>query len=237
MQEGVTSPRPFLLARLGLTDYREALELQRSIALRRTEGALSDTLLLLEHPHIYTLGRRARRSDVLLDDESLGRLGIAAYRVDRGGEVTYHGPGQLVGYPVLDLRPLGGVARYVRTLELVITETLLEYGLEPHRGRGPAGVWVGGEKVAAIGVRVSRGITTHGFALNVGTDLSYFQHIVPCGVPGGAVTSMERLLGRAVPLGEVESRIAGHFGSLFNRYVQEVAPEVLLGPVTSPGRS
>ena len=218
-----------LFARLGLTDYLEAWELQKAIARRRGEDALPDSLVLLEHPHTYTLGRRGRRSDVLLDDEALMSLGVRVCNVDRGGEVTYHGPGQMVGYPVVDVRPMGGAVAYVRTLEALLIGTLRDFGLEARREYGLTGVWLRDAKIAAIGVKISRGITTHGFALNVNPDLSYFEHIVPCGIQGMVVTSMEQAVGEAVPMEEVAQRLTHHFGALFNRTMKEAAAERLLG--------
>jgi lipoate-protein ligase B len=219
-----------LFARLGVTDYLVAWDVQRAIARRRGEGSLPDSLLLLEHPHTYTLGRRGKLSDVLVGEETLDKMGVRVCHVDRGGEVTYHGPGQMVGYPIVDVQPLGGAVAYVRTLEAVLIHTLTDFGLEARRGDNLTGVWVGNEKIAAIGVRISRGITTHGFALNVNPDLSYFQHIVPCGIQGMAVTSMERLLG--VPVSpvfwdEVALRLVHHFGQLFGRRMEAEAGRAL----------
>ena len=217
-----------LYARLGVTDYLEAWELQKAIARRRGEGSLPDVLVLMEHPHTYTLGRRGKGSDVLVGEETLERLGVGVFRVDRGGEVTYHGPGQVVGYPIVDLRPMGGPVRYVRALEELLIDTLGEFGLDAGREPGLTGVWVGREKIAAIGIRVSRGITTHGFALNVNPDLSYFGHIVPCGIHDRGVTSMERLLGGRVALERVAERLVHRFGLLLHRRMVEVPAGQLL---------
>ena len=216
-----------LFARLGVMDYLEAWEVQKAIARRRDSGTLPDTLVLLEHPHTYTLGRRGKLSDVLVGEEALEQMGVKVCHVDRGGEVTYHGPGQIVGYPIVDVRPLGGPVAYVRTLEAVLIRTLSDFELEARREDSLTGVWVGNEKIAAIGVKISRGITTHGFALNVNPDLSYFQHIVPCGIQGMPVTSMEKLLGVHIPLDEVALRLAHHFGLLFGRTMQETTVEAL----------
>ena len=208
-------------ARLGVTDYLQAWEVQKDIARRRGDGTLPDTLILLEHPHTYTLGRRGKLSDLLVGEATLAKMGVQVCHVDRGGEVTYHGPGQIVGYPIVDVRPLGGPVAYVRTLEAVLLHTLMDFGLEARREDSLTGVWIGNEKIAAIGVKISRGITTHGFALNVNPDLSYFQHIVPCGIQGMAVTSMERHLGGPINLDEVVLRLAHHFGLLFRRTMEE----------------
>lgn len=228
----MTDARPnatCLFTTLGITGCLDALDVQRAIAARRADGVVPDCLLLLEHPHTYSLGRRADPSDVLLSDVALRALSVDVCRLDRGGLVTYHGPGQLVGYPILDFRPLGGARRYVRSLETVLMDTLSDFGLAAHRLPGLPGAWLGQDKVAAIGVRISRGVTTHGFALNVGTDLSYFRHIVPCGDPRQAATSMERALGGPVPLEAVASRLAHHFGLAFGREMREAPLWELLG--------
>ncbi|MBI2855819.1 MAG: lipoyl(octanoyl) transferase LipB [Chloroflexi bacterium] len=222
MSNGDSSRQPCLFTRLGVTDYPEAWKLQQSIASQRWEGLLPDTLMLLEHPHTYTLGRRGRREDVLLEEEGLGRLGVALYHVDRGGEATYHGPGQLVGYPIVDVRPLGGPVKYVRALEAVMIDVLEEFSIQAHREDGFPGVWVGQEKIGAIGVKISRGIATHGFALNVNPDLSYFQHIVPCGIRDMGVTSMQCLLVKPVVLEEVALRVVYYFGRRFGRDMVEM---------------
>ncbi len=177
---------------------------------------MDGALLLLEHPHVYTLGRRGRLDDVLAPAERLAEMGIEAHHVDRGGEVTYHGPGQLVGYPIVSLRRLGvGPLIYVRSLERVLIETLAEFGILAGSDGRPTGVWTGGAKIAAIGVRVSRGVATHGFALNVSPDLAWFDHIVPCGMKGSRVTSMAAE-GVEAGVGEVASRLAGHFERVFD---------------------
>ncbi len=172
----------------GSLDYLIARELQETLHRRVVEGAVPGALLLLQHPHVYTLGRRGKEEDIIADRETLG---VEVHHVDRGGEVTYHGPGQLVGYPILDLRRWGGgPLRYVTALEEMLIATLGEFEISAHSGKRPTGVWVGDAKIAAIGVKVSRGVTTHGFALNVDPDLSFFGHIVPCGAPGTRVASM-----------------------------------------------
>jgi len=218
-----------MLARLGLMDYLRAWDVQKSIALRRGAGSLSDILVLVEHPHTYTMGRRGKISDVLLSETTLNRMGISVCYVDRGGEVTYHGPGQIVGYPIVDVRSLGGPVKYVRTLESVLTRTLGDFGVEANRLENSPGVWVGEEKIAAIGVKIARGITTHGFALNVNPDLAYFEGIVPCGVKDMRVTSIEKLLERPVRMDDVAMRVAYHFGVLFDRSMEEVSASHLIG--------
>lgn len=219
--------RNCIYTRLGEVDYAEAWDMQRDIARRRADGELPDSLLLLEHPHTYTLGRRAFIGDVLAGDEALRRLGARVVQADRGGLVTYHGPGQIVGYPVMDVRPLGGPRNYVCALEEVVMLTLNDFGLPAERIPDTIGVWVDGQKVASVGVRISRGISTHGFALNVNTDLSYFRHIVPCGMPGAVVGSMESLLGASVDVDGVAERLVHHFGTQLRRTMVEVEPAAL----------
>ena len=180
-----------LVVDAGVVEYSAAWSLQQRLHERVAEGELSSVLLLLEHPHVYTLGRRGDASDILISDDQLRRVGVEVHHIDRGGEVTYHGPGQLVGYPIINLRASRlGPLKYVRALEQVIVSTLAEFGITATSEDKPTGVWVGDGKIAAIGVRVSRGTTMHGFGLNINPDLSYFDHIVPCGMPDVAVTSM-----------------------------------------------
>ncbi len=183
--------------RLGLVEYEEAwAEQRRLVEACRQDGR--PRLLLLEHPPTYTFGVRGRQEHLLVREQALAALGAAVYRIDRGGDVTFHGPGQLVGYPILDLRRWHqGPVWYVRALEEMLIEALSAFGIEAERSPGRPGVWVGGAKIAAIGVRVSRGVTSHGFALNVDPDLEYFSYIVPCGLPDVTVTSIAKvLLGR-----------------------------------------
>ena len=214
---------------LGRMDYQEAWDLQRSIAQARAEDRVGDTLLLLEHPPTYTLGRRSKESGLLLSREAMEAQGARVIDVDRGGEVTFHGPGQLVGYPIINLRAWGGPLRYVRALEAVLISTLAAFGVRVGRTEGLTGVWAGDSKIAAIGVRISSGVTTHGFALNLATDLSWFRHIVPCGIHDCEVTSLERLLGRAVPMKEVAPVVAERFGRELGFRMREVVPEMIAG--------
>jgi lipoyl(octanoyl) transferase len=200
---------------LGRIDYARALEVQQQMVAQRKEGLIADQLLLLEHPHVITLGRNGHLENLLADEHVLGRAGIAYQPTDRGGDITYHGPGQLVGYPILDLREWKrDVGAYVRAIEQVIIDTLADYGISGGRIPGLTGVWVEESKIAAIGVHISRWVTSHGFALNVSTDLSYFQYIVPCGLTR-PVTSMERLGARAT-LAEISGTLAAHFGRIFS---------------------
>jgi lipoyl(octanoyl) transferase len=199
---------------LGRVSYGEALELQARLVAERKQGLVPDHLLLLEHPHVITLGRNGHMENLLASDDILERAGISFYPTDRGGDVTYHGPGQLVGYPILDLRDWKrDVGAYVRGVEQAIIDTVAEYGITAGRITKLTGVWVDGRKIAAIGVHISRWVTSHGFALNVSTDLSYFQYIVPCGLTK-PVTSMAQLGVRAT-VGEVGERLAANFSRIF----------------------
>ena len=201
--------------RLGLVPYPEAWALQNRLADARRAGLAPDTLILLEHPHTYTIGRSGTRDHVFLTESELAARGITCLDVDRGGDVTYHGPGQLVGYPIFDLGPQPDVGRYLRNLEDCLIETLADFGIAAGRLSGYTGVWIGDRKIAAIGVKVSQGVTTHGFALNVSTDLSLFTHILPCGIPDKGVTSMALEVGRAPAMTEVEARMMAHFSNRF----------------------
>jgi lipoyl(octanoyl) transferase len=206
--------------RLGLIGYQEALDLQRELVEQRKRGDIPDQLLLLEHPDVITLGVKTRsdRSHVLETEEALAEKGVQLFETGRGGDVTYHGPGQLVGYPILDLKPdRCDVHRYVRDLEEVLIQTVAAFGIRAGRIEGLTGIWVDDEKLAAIGVRISRWVTSHGFALNVSTDLSRFGLIVPCGITGKGVTSMQRLLGQPVPMVEVADATERAFRTVFER--------------------
>ena len=219
--------RPFEVQFLGRLGYGDALDLQRRFVAERKQGAIPDQLLLLEHDHVVTLGRNGRMENLLAGDEALERAGISFFPTDRGGDVTYHGPGQLVGYPIMDLRDWKrDVGAYVRGVEQAIIDTLADFSIAAGRVPKLTGVWVDEKKVAAIGVHISRWVTSHGFALNVSTDLSYFQYIVPCGLTK-PVTSMAQLGVRA-SLEETGEVLAGHFGRIFNC---EMLPEALLACV------
>ena len=199
---------------LGLVNYADAFELQRALVSRRKRGEIPDQFLLLEHPHTITLGRNGHMENLLAREEILERAGVAFHPTDRGGDITYHGPGQIVGYPILDLRGWKrDVLAYVRAIEQVIIGALADFGLQAGRIPAMTGVWVNGAKIAAIGVHISRWVTSHGFALNVSTDLSYFQYIVPCGLTK-PVTSMSAL-GARVPRETVIERLVFHFGRVF----------------------
>lgn len=217
---GATAAEALRPARLvrprGLVPYREAYEWMHQLALRRLRGEEPDTLILLEHPPVYTAGRRWDPGHVLWSEERIRAAGAELHLVDRGGSVTFHGPGQLVGYPVLDLGPGADVVRYLRMLEEVIIRAGAEVGVELRRDPEATGVWAGDRKVCAIGVRVARRrVTLHGFALNCTTDLSWFDAIVPCGLAGRGVTSLSELCGRPVTVDEMAPIVADHFAAVF----------------------
>jgi lipoyl(octanoyl) transferase len=210
--------RPLAVRRLGRIRYADGLALQEDLVRQRQAGSIPDTLLLLEHDPVFTLGRNARRDNVLLPEEALRARGFDVFEAGRGGDVTYHGPGQVVGYPILDLAPdRRDVHRYVRDLEEVMIRTCADYGIEAGRIAGLTGCWVGNEKVGAIGVRISRWVTSHGFALNVATDLQAFRLIVPCGIKERGVTGLSRLLRRDVPLDGVMDRLEAQMAAVFER--------------------
>jgi len=224
---------------LGRAEYEQAWALQRDLALRRARGEIEDTLLLLEHPPVYTTSRRAYQDCLLVPPEALG---APLLTVDRGGDITFHGPGQLVAYPIIGLgaQPRG-VQAYVRALEEVIIRTLAGYGVQAGRDEGLTGVWVDRDKIAAIGVRVSRPggaaggwVSSHGLALNVSVDLDWFGRIIPCGVPGRGVTSMERVLGYDVPLTQVAESLAREFAAVFGCSVAPLAPGPALAAASLP---
>jgi lipoyl(octanoyl) transferase len=207
--------------------YDEALELQRTLVEERKAGRIPDTLLLLEHPHVLTLGVRkgGGRAHILATPDRLHELGVAVYEAGRGGDVTYHGPGQLVGYPIIDLRPdRQDVHQYVRDVEEVMIRTCADFGVRAARLEGFSGAWVdhpsrGLEKIAAIGVRIARWVTSHGFAFNVTTDLEFFRLIVPCGISDRGVTSLQAQTGGPVALDRVAASITAHFAGVFAREV------------------
>jgi lipoyl(octanoyl) transferase len=211
--------RTLEVRRLGVVPYGEALELQNRIVAQRLAGEIPDQLLLLQHPPVITLGVRARRgrANVLATPESLSAAGIAVFETGRGGDVTYHGPGQLVGYPIISLKPdRCDVHRYVRDIEEVMIRTAASFGVAARRVTGLTGIWVGDEKLGAIGVRIAKWTTSHGFALNVATELAHFGLIVPCGIADKGVTSLQKLLGRVVPMLEVEVAAASAFAEVFD---------------------
>ncbi|MBI3962606.1 MAG: lipoyl(octanoyl) transferase LipB [Deinococcus sp.] len=213
---------------LGTIGYSEAWALQRQLHQARLAGQVGDVLLLLEHPHVYTAGRTGNLQHLLLPPHELARFGATFEPTDRGGDLTYHGPGQLVGYPILDLRQYGqDVHRYLRLLEEVLIGVARDYGLAAQRLPGYTGVWVGDGKLAAIGVRISRWVTLHGFALNISPDLGYFRHIVPCGIVGKAVTSLAEVVVPPPSRAEVLASTIRHFGAVFQCELRGLSPQAL----------
>ena len=210
--------------RLGKVPYGEALELQADLVRRRRAGEADDTLIVLEHPHVITMGSSTDVANILVDEEERGRRGIELHSAGRGGDVTYHGPGQLVAYPILDLKPdRKDLHRYLRDLESVLIRVAAEYGIDAVRDDAGTGVWTTTGKLAAIGIRVSSGwITSHGIALNVTSDLSYFDTIVPCGISDRGVTSLERELERPPTLAEAGETFVRHFCDVFERQIHVV---------------
>lgn len=233
---------------LGLIPYGEAYQLQQRIVAARKAGAIEDVLLLCEHPHVITQGRNGKREHLLANEHLLRQKGVEYFETSRGGDITYHGPGQIVGYPILNLAAIRrDVVWFVRMLEEVMIRVTAEYGIVAHREAGKTGVWVAAEeksspqqtqsthgevasseKLGAIGVHISRWITSHGFAYNVSTDLRYFDLIVPCGIAGRKATSLEKLLERSVGRNEAVSRIARHFGEVFGRELRRASYDELL---------
>jgi lipoyl(octanoyl) transferase len=238
--------KELLVVDLGLMEYGAAWGLQRRAVAARKAGAVPDLLLLCEHPHVITLGRSGKISNLRAPDQLLRQMGVSFFETNRGGDITYHGPGQLVGYPILNLNEIRrDVAWYVRSLEEAMIRATAEFGIASKRVAGWTGVWVevsgradkkeveegkevkDEEKIGAIGVHLSRWVTSHGFAYNVSTDLRYFDLIVPCGIAGKRATSLEKLLGRRVELKEVAPRIAAHLGEIFGLAPRACARDVL----------
>ncbi len=214
--------RKLVIQELGRVPYGEAWQLQKELEGRRKAGEIPDHLLLLEHPHVYTLGRNGRQEHLLVSHSRMAELGIEYFEIDRGGDITYHGPGQIVGYPILDLREWKrDVVAYVRGVEEAVIRTLRRFGIESWREPGATGVWTREGKICAIGVHISRWVTTHGFALNWRTDLKYYQYIVPCGL-SRPVTSMEAL-GAHPERSEVHAALAGEFAEVFDYETAPVA--------------
>jgi lipoyl(octanoyl) transferase len=206
--------------RLGLVPYAEALALQKSLVEERKADRIPDVLLLLQHPPVITLGVQGDggRRHIVASSDELERLGVDVHEAGRGGDVTFHGPGQVVGYPIVDLKPdRCDVHRYVRDIEEVMIRVCADYGVEAGRIVGLTGTWVGDEKVGAIGVKISRWVTSHGFAFNVNTSLDQFSLIVPCGIGDHGVTSLAKLIGRTIDLEDIEQRLALHFAAVFGR--------------------
>ena len=213
------NPASLQVRRLGLVPYADALELQRRLVDDRKADRIPDTLLLLQHPHVVTIGvKKDGRSHIIASPERLSSLGVEVFDTGRGGDVTYHGPGQLVGYPIIDLNPdRRDVHRYVRDLEDVMIRVCADYGIEAERIKGLSGTWIGSEKIGAIGVRISRWISSHGFAFNVTTDVDFFKLIVPCGIADRGVTSLSARIGTPQSMADVEDRFVTRFCDVFGR--------------------
>ena len=210
-------PRKLVYCDLGLIDYKEAWDLQKSIHQLRAENKIDDVLFLLEHPHTYTLGKIADKNNLVGDDKYLSDNKISVYDIDRGGDITYHGPGQIVGYPIISLTNWKqDTHKYLRALEEVIISTCADYGLRGNRVDKYTGVWLDERKICAIGIKVSRWITMHGFAFNINTDLKLFNGIIPCGISDKEVTSLKKELGKEISLNDVKEKIIHHFGEIFN---------------------
>ncbi|MGO9588483.1 MAG: lipoyl(octanoyl) transferase LipB [Candidatus Acidiferrales bacterium] len=227
------------LVDLGLIPYLAAWELQQRLVEARKADAIPDVLLLCEHPHVITLGRNGKREHLRAGDRLLAQMSVEFHPSDRGGDITYHGPGQIVGYPILDLAGHRRDVRwYVAQLEEVMIRTSADFGVAARRVEGRHGIWVdtatGEEKLGALGVHLSRWVASHGFAYNVATDLRYFDLIVPCGIAGARSTSLERALGRAVDVSEARARVAAHFAEVFGRDLQKVSRESLAKILDSP---
>ena len=225
------------MRRLGLVPYADGLELQRGLVEDRKADRIPDTLLLLQHPHVLTIGvKKDGRSHILAPQDRLSALGVDVFETGRGGDVTYHGPGQLVGYPIIDLNPdRRDVHRYVRDLEEVMIRFCATYGLAADRVKGFSGAWIGDEKIGAIGVRISRWITSHGFAFNVTTDINFFNLIVPCGIADRGVTSLAARLGHAPAMSEVEDRFVDHFAAVFDRQARASVASAVVSPTNTGG--
>src|SRR5439155_12818578 len=224
----------FLTVDLGLLGYRQAYALQKRVVAARKAGAIEDVLLLCEHAHVITLGRNGKREHLLASERVLRQRGVEFHATDRGGDITYHGPGQIVGYPILNLDEIRrDVVWYVRTLEEAMIRATAEFGIEVGREAGKTGIWArtasgAAEKLAAIGVHISRWVTSHGFAYNVSTDLRYFDLIVPCGIPDCKATSLEKILARRVERREPAARLTKHFGDVFGFEMKPASREELL---------
>ncbi|MBI5463350.1 MAG: lipoyl(octanoyl) transferase LipB [Ignavibacteriales bacterium] len=219
---------------IGRTRYADAWALQKSLWELRKVGLVGDTLLLTEHAHVYTLGKGSDDNHLLATEQELSRDGVEVFHIDRGGDVTYHGPGQIVGYPILDLNNYFlDIHRYLRSIEEAVILTLETFGIRAQREEEMTGVWVGSEKIAAIGVKVSRWITMHGFALNVNTDLQKFGRIIPCGIFHKGVTSMQKILGREVDLKEVQEHLTRAFARVFGAELTSLEAESLHAKIAS----
>ena len=230
MDEYIFNPNELLVSSLGLTDYETSWAIQQSLCDSRQNQLISDCLILNQHPHTYTIGKRGSINDLLLTKEDLVDSGISVYQVDRGGGTTYHGPGQIVAYPIMDTRFYGGAATYVNKIEDSILLTLSEFGLIGKRLKGFPGVWIDDYKIASIGLRIRRGITTHGFSINVNNDLSYFHDIVACGVTKPKVTSIEHATKQVCHINQVTPVLIRSLCYTFQKYLTKAPNQYFLTP-------
>ncbi len=221
--------KELFVVNIGRTKYADTWELQKKIFSARLEQRICDVLLLTEHDHVYTLGKGADDNHLLAKDEELSKKGVDVFWIDRGGDITYHGPGQIVGYPIIDLNQhYNDIHRYLRDIEEAMIRTLGDYGIEAGRESGFTGVWVKDEKIGAIGVKVSKWITMHGFAFNVNTDLSFFDRIIPCGIFHKGVTTLQNILGKEIFLEDVRQKLINHFASPFHWEAKQISREELI---------
>jgi lipoate-protein ligase B len=214
---------------LGNRDYKEVWEIQKKLHQQRIADRIQDTLMLVEHEHVLTLGKSGKKENVLIPPRTLEARGIQYYEIERGGDITYHGPGQLVGYPIMNIKHgLAGIRPYIEHLEMIIIKTLKEFGITGLHRDGMVGVWTTAGKICSIGVAVKRWVSFHGFALNISTDLSYFNLINPCGMSQVTMTSMQQILQKEVLVADVKQCVLDHFGRVFNRTMETVCLEKLL---------
>ena len=214
---------------LDIVPYEKAFELQKRLVKMRSQEVINDILILLEHPPVFTVTRKATLDNILASPDELKGKGISVCKTNRGGDITYHGPGQLVGYPIMNLKDYGkDLHKYIRTIEEMIIRVLMDYGITAHRDKINPGVWVGNEKIAAIGIAVKSSWTTmHGFAFNINPDLNHYALIVPCGISDRGVTSLSKLLGKSISQKEVRQKLIQHYQDVFNLNAREITPEVI----------
>jgi lipoate-protein ligase B len=214
---------------LGTQDYKAVWDIQKTIHQKRVSNQTNDTLLLVEHEHVLTMGKSGRFENLLLPLEKLKAKGVSCYQIERGGDITYHGPGQLVGYPIMNVKNgLAGIRPYIERLEEVIIRVLKDFGIKGQHRSKMVGVWTDVGKICSIGIAVRRWVSFHGFALNVNTDLSFFNLINPCGMPLVTMTSMQRILGKALPITDVKEHLVYHFGNIFERSMEPMCLEKIV---------
>lgn len=221
---------------LDTVPYEEAFALQKRLVVLRSQGTICDTLILLEHPPVFTITRKATLKNILASQDELQDRGISLCQTNRGGDITYHGPGQIVGYPIMNLKDHGkDLHKYIRNIEEIIIALLADFGIAAHRDKANPGVWIGDEKIAAIGIAVkSSWITMHGFAFNVNPDLDHYSLIVPCGITNKGVTSLRKLLGSPIRMVEVREKLIHHYAQVFNLRTRNISLEEITGPESNP---